>query len=278
MKAIMIQKSLAVAVFSVIALAAGAQEHQTYNGPFGRDNAGTATYSYYTGDDGKRMFDGKYTYKRVDKRNGGSTYTETGQYKDDKLEGLWTLTFNGLMNSNKVMAKITLNYKDGLLHGPMNYSWRETEDGKTTTKQYTIQFNEGYLTGKASNLKLDMQILSFAFDENHQPSGLWTCRLNRPSEKWINCIRYADGKLQESYTENMQTGDRNGYSRVAADDGLVGRTLLAEINKLLLQPYDYKEMPIRSSLTPEQQAHNFRNLNADGDKFGFLGYRGYHQK
>ena len=49
MKAIMIQKSLAVVVFAVIALAAGAQEHQTYNGPFGRDNAGTATYSYYTG-------------------------------------------------------------------------------------------------------------------------------------------------------------------------------------------------------------------------------------
>ena len=102
MKAIMIQKSLAVVVFAVIALAAGAQEHQTYNGPFGRDNAGTATYSYYTGD-------------------------------------------------------------------------------------------------------------------------VWTCRLNRPSEKWINCIRYADGKLQESYTENMQTGDRNGHIKgAAADDGLVG--------------------------------------------------------
>ncbi len=276
MKASMIQKSLAVVAFSVIAQAAGAQEHQTYNGPFGNDNAGTATYSYYTGDDGRRMFDGKYTYKRIDKRNGGSTYTETGLYKDDKLEGLWTLSFNGSINGNKVVAKITLSYKNGLLNGPMNYSWQETEDGKTTTKQYTLQFNEGYLTGKATNIKLDMQIISYAFDENHQPKGLWTCRLNRPSEQWMYCIRYADGKLLESYTENMATGDRTGQRTAGADDSDVGRPLLKEINKLLLQPYGYKEMPIRSSLNKEQQSHNFRIINAEGNKYGFLGYQGYH--
>ena len=103
----------------------------------------------------------------------------------------------------------------------------------------TDQFHEGYLTGKAKDLKLDMQIFSFAFDEKHQPSGLWTCRLNRPSEQWMFCIRYADGKLQESYTENMQTGDRTGQpTGVGADDGEVGRPLLQEINKLLLQPYE----------------------------------------
>ena len=277
MKRRMIQRSLAVAVFSVIALAAGAQERQTYNGPFGHNNAGIATYSYYTGDDGRRMFDGKYTYKRIDKRNGGSTYTETGQYKDDKLEGLWTLSFNGSMNGNKVVAKITLNYKNGLLNGPMNYSWRETEGGKTITKQYAFQFHEGYLTGKAKELKLDMQIFSFAFDENHQPCGLWTCRLNRPSEQWTFCLRYADGKLQESYTENVATGDRTGQrSGVGADDGEVGRPLLQEINKLLLQPYGYKEMPIRSSINKEQQSHNSRIINAEGNKYGFLGYQGYH--
>ena len=278
MKRRMIQRSLAVAVFAAIALTVNAQhEHQTYNGPFGHNNAGIATYSYYTGDDGRRMFDGKYTYKRIDKRNGGSTYTETGQYKDDKLEGLWTLSFNGSMNGNKVVAKITLNYKNGLLNGPMNYSWRETEGGKTTTKQYAFQFNEGYLTGKAKDLKLDMQIFSFAFDENHQPCGLWTCRLNRPSEQWMFCIRYADGKFQESYTENMQTGDRTGQrTGVGADDGEVGRPLLQEINKLLLQPYGYKEMPIRSSINKEQQSHNSRIINAEGNKYGFLGYQGYH--
>ena len=122
-----------------------------------------------------------------------------------------------------------------------------------------------------------MQIFSFAFDEKHQPSGLWTCRLNRPSEQWMFCIRYADGKLQESYTENMQTGDRTGQrTGVGADDGEVGRPLLQEINKLLLQPYGYKEMPIRSSLNKEQQSHNSRIINAEGNKYGFLGYQGYH--
>ena len=106
----------------------------------------------------------------------------------------------------------------------MNYSWRETEGGKTTTKQYVLQFHEGYLTGKVKDLKLDMQIFSFAFDENHQPNGIWTCRLNRPSEQWTFCLRYADGKLQESYTENMATGDRTGQrTGVGADDGEVGR-------------------------------------------------------
>jgi len=62
MKRRMIQRSLAVAVFAAIALTVNAQhEHQTYSGPFGHNNAGIATYSYYTGDDGRRMFDGKYT-------------------------------------------------------------------------------------------------------------------------------------------------------------------------------------------------------------------------
>ena len=277
MKTFKIQNCLVVTMLLFTTMVAHAQEHQTYSGPFGDDNAGTVTYSYYIGDDGQRLFDGKYTYKRVDKRNGGSTYTETGQYKNDKLDGLWTLTFNGSMYGNKVVAKITLNYKNGLLHGPMNYSWRETEGGKTTTKQYVLQFHEGYLTGKVKDLKLDMQIFSFAFDENHQPSGLWTCRLNRPSEQWMYCIRYADGKLQESYTENMQTGDRTGQrTGVGADDGEVGRPLLQEINKLLLQPYGYKEMPIRSSLNKEQQSHNSRIINTEGNKYGFLGYQGYH--
>ena len=42
----MIQRSLVVAVFAAIALTVNAQhEHQTYNGPFVRNNAGTATYS-----------------------------------------------------------------------------------------------------------------------------------------------------------------------------------------------------------------------------------------
>jgi hypothetical protein len=48
MKRRMIQRSLVVAVFAAIALTVNAQqEHQTYNGTFGRGNAGTATYSYY---------------------------------------------------------------------------------------------------------------------------------------------------------------------------------------------------------------------------------------
>ena len=275
MKTFKIQRSLVVTMLLFTTMATCAQEHQTYNGPFGHNNAGTATYSYYTGDDGRRMFDGKYTYKRLDKRNGGSTYTETGQYKDDKLDGLWTLSFTGSMNGNKVMAKITLNYKDGLLHGPMNYSWRETEDGKTKTKQYTILFHEGCLTGKQTKVVLDMKVFSYEFDENHLPHGIWTCKLNRPSEMFVHCLRYNHGQLMENYYENLSTGDRGGQGR---DDYPVGNPLVEEINKLLLQPYDYKEMPIRSSLTDEQKAANSRVVNAEGSKFGFLGYRGYGQR
>ena len=43
-----------------------AQEHKTYSGVFGKDNAGTATYSYYTGDDGRRMFDGNMNGNKID--------------------------------------------------------------------------------------------------------------------------------------------------------------------------------------------------------------------
>ena len=124
-----------------------------------------------------------------------------------------------------------------------------------------------------------MYVFTYAFDANGIPTGLWTCRLNRPQDQWIYTLRYADGALQESYTENEPTGDRNGLSKgAAADDGLVGYQLLDEINKLLLQPYDYKEMPIRSSLSHEQLNHNNRIINSEGNMYGFLGYRTYHQR
>ena len=35
-------------------------------------------------------------------------------------------------------------------------------------------------------------------------------------------------------------------------------------------------MPVRSSLNKEQQSHNSRIINAEGNKYGFLGYQGYH--
>ena len=44
---------------------ANAQEHQTYSGTFGKGDGGTATYSYYEGEDGQRVFDGKYTFKKT---------------------------------------------------------------------------------------------------------------------------------------------------------------------------------------------------------------------
>ena len=52
----------ACALMAMMVMNANAQEHKTYSGPFGKDNGGTATYSYYTGEDGRRLFDGKYTY------------------------------------------------------------------------------------------------------------------------------------------------------------------------------------------------------------------------
>ena len=251
-----------------------AQEHKTYSGAFGYENGGTATYSYYEDEDGQRKFDGSYTYKKTDKRNGGSTYTETGQYKDDKLEGLWTLSFNGSMYGNKVIAKITINYKNGLLDGPMNYSWQETEDGKTTTKKYTLQFHEGYLTGKADKLIIDMNIFSYEFDENHLPNGLWTHKLNRPSEQYVKCLRYDHGTLLKCYLLNEATGDQ---SSLGVDDFQVGSQLLKAINSLFTQPYRYKEMPIRSSLNEEQIDWNNRSINSNGNKYGFLGYQNYGQ-
>ena len=252
-----------------------AQEHKTYSGQFGRENEGTVTYSYYENADGQRMFDGKYTYKKVRNRIGNSaTYTETGQYKDDRLDGLWTLTFSQKGSENETMT-IKINYKDGLLHGPMTFVKKVVESGKVTENyNLTLQFNEGYLTGKGTNVKLDMKLFTYEFDENNQPNGLWKCKLDRKQEQVVHCLRYDHGKLMEYYYENITTGDRGGQrSEKGADELQVGDPLIEEIIKLLSQPYNFKEMPIRSSLTKEQQAYN--NLHTDGYKFGFLGYLGY---
>ena len=42
---------------------------------------------------------------------------------------------------------------------------------------------------------------------------------------------------------------------------------------IITEPYYFKEVPIRSSLTTEQQAVNSKHEK--GNKYGFLGYRGY---
>ena len=250
---------------------ASAQEHKTYSGQFGSKNEGTATYSYYENADGRRMFDGKYTYKKVLNLTGNSaTYTETGQYKDDRLDGLWTLTFSEKSYANKTMtAKI--NYKDGLLHGPMTFVKKVVDAGKVTENyNLTLQFDEGYLIGKASNMKLGMYVFSYEFDENNLPNGIWKCKLDRKQEEAVNCSRYDHGKLMESYYEYITTGDR---VRQTKDELWVGDPLIKEIIKLLIQPGGFKEMPIRSSLTKEQEAVN--STNDKGNKYGFLGYRGY---
>lgn len=127
----------------------------------------------------------------------------------------------------------------------------------------------------ASKIILDMHIFSYEFDEKGLPIGLWSCKVNRPSEQWGDYLRYANGKLLECYSENSATGDRTGSTKgEGANNGAVCRPLLKEINKLLSQPYDYKEMPIRNSLSQKQQDWNYTVGNTKGDKFGFLGYRG----
>lgn len=256
----------AFALMTTLVQKANAQEHKTYSGVFGEGNSGTATYSYYEGVDGKRMFDGEYTFKIADKRNGGSTYTEAGQYKDDKLEGLWTLTFNGSIYGKKVVAKITLNYKNGLLDGPMNYSGRETEDGKTKTENYTFQFHEGYLTGKADKLALGYYIYSYQCDADDIPIGTWTKIRNRKDVTFTECCVFENGKAIKGYTEQVATGDR---SSINVD--YYHNDLLKDITRLLKYPYNFKEMPIRSSVEGQRLRFKFR----DGLKFGFLGIKGY---
>jgi hypothetical protein len=256
----------AFALMTTMVMNANAQEHKTYSGVFGKENGGTATYSYYERQDGKRMFDGKYTFKKVDKRNGGSTYTETGQYKDDKLEGLWALAFNGNLYGTKVVAKITLNYKNGVLDGPVHYSWRETEDGKTKTETYTFQFHEGYLTGKADKLVLDRYIYSYQCDAEDQPVGIWTMKANRKDATDTHCCVFENGKAVNGYAVKMATGDR--YSTTY---DLYCNDLLEGITRLLKRPYDFKEMPIRSSL----DGHSMDSKFNDGLKFGLLGIKGY---
>ena len=261
-------------VASVVSTAS-AQEHKTYSGQFGRGNEGTVTYSYYENIDGRRLFDGKYSYKRVRNRTGNAaTYTETGQYKNDKLDGLWTITFNKKGYETETMT-VKMNYKDGVLHGPMTFVKKVIDSGKVTENyNLTLQFNEGYLTGKGNNVKLDMKLFTYEFDENNQPNGLWKCKLDRKQERFVHCLRYDHGKLMEYYYEDITTGDRGGQKgEKGADELQVGDPLIDEIIKLLSQPYDFKEMPIRSSLTKEQEAVN--RLHVEGNNYGFLGYRGY---
>lgn len=62
------------------------------------------------------------------------------------------------------------------------------------------------------------------------------------------------------------TGDR--YSTTY---DLYCNDLLEGITRLLQRPYDFKEMPFRSSLEGHPQHSKFKG----GLKFGFLGIKGY---
>lgn len=264
-----IKRSLAVALLSAAALAVNAQEQQTYSGEFGRNNEGTATYTYYTNSEGRRMFDGKYSFKKTDSRNGGATYTEVGQYKDDKLEGLWTLSFSGNLQGEKTVLKVTLNYKDGLLDGPMHFSKKVTSFGKTTTEDFTFQFHAGYLTGKGERVLLDEKYFhTYQFDENDLPVGIWKKKLNQKSIIYTEYAVYKGGQQVQSYYETDSTGDRTDTS-----DDRFFFSLLEGINHLLMQPYNFKEMPIRSSLKGIEGVIYPRF--DDGMKFGFLGIKGF---
>ena len=251
------------------AVVANAQEHQTYSGTFGKGDGGTATYFYYESEDGQRVFEGKYTFKKTIKRSGeNSIYTEDGQYKNDKLEGLWTFTFNISRSWEKVVGKVTANYKNGLLDGPMHFSRKITEDGKTKTDVYDFQFKEGYLTGKATNLKIGDWIFTYQCDENAIPVGIWKKKPDRKGLNWVECAVYTDGKIIKSYSEVPSTGDRTETSAFVFPSDL-----LDGIRKLLEYPGDMKEQPIRSSVNEIKSKISPRYDEAL--KYGLIGVRGY---
>jgi hypothetical protein len=65
----------------------------------------------------------------------------------------------------------------------------------------------------------------------------------------VDCVRYEHGTLKMSYHENITTGDREGVRYEGnAEIVEVVDPLLEGIDNLLAQPYDFKEMPIRSGL------------------------------
>lgn len=246
-----------------------AQEHKTYSGEFGQGVGGTATYSYYEGADGQRVFDGKYTYRKTVKRSGeNSIYMETGQYKDDKLTGLWTFTFNISNTYEKVVGKMTANYKDGLLDGPVHFSRKTTEEGKTKTDVYDFQFREGYLAGKATNLKIGDWIFTYQCDENAVPVGIWKKKPDRKDLKWTECAVYSDGTISNSYAEVPSTGDRTETSH-----SNFHTNLLDAIRRLLEFPADMKEQPVRSSVNEVRKTISPKY--GDGLKYGMIGVKRY---
>ena len=113
---------------------------------------------------------------------------------------------------------------------------------------------------------LDRYIYSYQCDAEDYPVGIWTKRANRKDATDTHCCVFENGKSVNVYAEKMATGDR--YSTTY---DLYCNDLLEGITRLLQRPYDFKEMPIRSSLEGHPQHSKFN----DGLKFGLLGIKGY---
>ena len=178
-----------------------------------------------------------------------------------------TLVMNELLygHGNSVVVPLT---KNGLLDGPMHFSRKITEDGKTKTDVYDFQFKEGYLTGKATNLKIGDWIFTYQCDENAIPVGIWKKKPDRKGLNWVECAVYTDGKISKSYSEVPSTGDRTETSSFVFPSDL-----LDGIRKLLEYPGDMKEQPIRSSVNEIKSKISPRYDEAL--KYGLIGVRGY---
>lgn len=151
----------------------------------------------------------KYTYKEIPEKGriyeGFFIYTAkgihiTGNYKDNKKNGLWIYKLNG--------QSLKVNYAQGMLNGDYTYQNPEAWFGESKASLH-LKMNRivGAINISGFPYKASYGILSGQYNENGYPEGKWILNTKPYNGIKIYHVIYANGSIIKSFEEDITTGD-----------------------------------------------------------------------
>jgi len=212
-----------------------AQNIKTYSGNYdGTNTTGKATYMYYENAQEERIYQGSFNYSAL---VNNVKVSVTGNFKEDKRNGLWQTTVNLLKPAGTrvgMTETAIINYSDGKLNGKATYS-RTLKDQwsggiATTTSTVNANFSNSLYSGSISSLHNNSGIMTNSikgqFDNDGYMNGKWVLQYHNDRTSFdamknspiLNDNReYKNGVLYKITIKNSSTGeiiDKADYSEL----------------------------------------------------------------
>ncbi len=178
-----------------------AQQIKSYKGDY---KEGKATYQYYEDKDYERVYHGSFSYTRY---SGESTIT--GAYKHNIKTGKWVFTdvdesFLGL--TDHTHENLTVNYKNGELHGNCSYVKKDLDKNKKVMAKSTASFINGKLSGAYYLYTLESET-KFNVNKDGFIHGDFIKTYESYEGNFEDRRKYKNGILYWQLHRNLETGE-----------------------------------------------------------------------